>query len=863
MISSRRRRASLFLVILFATILALGYWLVGDLPAPTPQNLAAVRPSTLLFDRHGQLLFEAIGDQGKQRSLSFEQIPAACWQATVAVEDSRFFHHPGVDPLAIGRAAVQNWRSGAIVSGASTITQQLARNTLMTTEERFQQSLRRKLREAWLALWIELRYDKQEILALYLNQVYFGNFAYGLEGAAHGYFGKSARELDLAECSLLAGLVQNPEVYNPIYNLESARWRQSNVLAAMVQHGYISRGEAELALAERLQFAATPFPIEAPHFVSYVEAQLERLLGAERVSQGGLRVMTTLELDWNRQAETAIGYRLGQLARDEDAPPDRRIENAAVVLLDPQSGAIRAMVGSPNYFDASIDGAMNAAIALRQPGSALKPLTYAAAMDPARAAAAGRDPFTAATVIADVRTAFLTAEGEPYVPQNYDMQWHGPVSVRTALASSYNLPAVKTLDAIGVQALIDQAQRQGITSFQPTGAAGQDRPYGLALTLGGGEVSLLELTGAYATFANGGSRVTPYAIEQIEDNNGNILWRANDVSRFTFHALDPRIAYLITHILGDDDARAPSFGRNSVLKLSRPAAVKTGTTTDWRDNWTIGYTPDLVGGVWVGNADNTPMLGVSGVSGAGPIWRDVMEMAHRGQPARAFQQPAGLVRAEICIDSGLLPTQWCSRRRSELFIDGTTPTEYDTVYRPLAVDRCTGGPAGPETAPDCREQRVFRIYPPELREWALAQGIGAPLTVNGERLAVNSERLTVIDNQLPNADDGSPITGYGLRVTDKQPAALALISPDPNSVFRLSAGMPGDLQQVRLAARPLGAALPSEVTFMVNGQPVGRSTRLPYETWWTLQPGAHHIAAVALDADGQQVTSETIWIEVK
>jgi 1A family penicillin-binding protein len=841
------------------TLLAGGYWLVGDLPAPTRANLAVARPSTLLFDRHDQLLFEAIGDQGKQRSLSFEQIPAACWQATVAVEDSRFFHHPGVDPLAIARAAVQNWRSGAIISGASTITQQLARNTLMTPQERYEQSLRRKLREAALALWIELRYDKQEILALYLNQVYYGNFAYGLEGAAHSYFGKSARELDLAECSLLAGLVQNPEVYNPLYNLESARWRQSNVLAAMVAHGYIPRSEAELALAERLQFAATPFPIQAPHFVSYVEAQLERLLGAERVSQGGLRVMTTLDLDWNRQAEAAVGYRLGQLAQDKDAPPDRRIENAAVVLLDPQNGAIRAMVGSPNYFDASIDGAMNAAIALRQPGSALKPLTYATAMDPARAAAAGREPVTAATVVADVRTAFLTAEGEPYVPQNYDMQWHGPVSVRTALASSYNLPAVKTLDAIGVAALIDQAQRQGITSFQP---ASQDRTYGLALTLGGGEVSLLELTGAYAAFANGGYKVTPYAIERIEDIDGNILWRADSAPRSPRpapRALDPRVAYLITDILSDDDARAPSFGRHSVLKLNRPAAVKTGTTTDWRDNWTVGYTPDLVGGVWVGNADNTPMLGVSGVSGAGPIWRDVMAMAHKGLPATRFRQPDGLVRAEVCIDSGLLPTQWCTRRRSELFIAGTEPVEFDTVYRPLAVDRCAGGPAGPETAPECREQRVIRIYPPELREWALAQGVGDPLTVIGD--------------QLPTTDDGSPVTDYGLRARDEQPAqpetrnlqpaTLALISPDPNSVFRLSAGMPGDLQQVRLAARPLGTALPREVTFLVNGQQVGRAARLPFETWWTLQPGAHHITAVALDPDGQQISSEGIWIEVQ
>jgi penicillin-binding protein 1C len=246
------------------------------------------------------------------------------------------------------------------------------------------------------------------------------------------------------------------------------------------------------------------------------------------------------------------------------------------------------------------------------------------------------------------------------------------------------------------------------------------------------------------------------------------------------------------------------------------------------------------------------MLGVSGVSGAGPIWRDVMEMALKGLPAARFRQPDGLVRAEICIDSGLLPTQWCTRRRSELFITGTTPTGFDTTYRPLAVDRCRGGLAEQETAPQCVEQRMVRVYPPELREWALAQGIGDPLSVIGDRLAVTSEQLV--------AASGSQSQ---LATRDLQPATLTLISPDPNSVFRLSAGMPGDLQQVRLAARPLGAALPAEVTFLVDGQPAGRATRLPFETWWTLQPGAHHIAAVAVDAAGQQVASEGIWIEVE
>ncbi len=344
--------------------------LFGGLPAPTLKALSPVRPSTLIYDRNGRLLYQAIAGEGTQTPLAFEQIPAACWQATVAVEDSRFFQHPGVDPLAIARAAWQNWRGGTVISGASTLTQQLAKNTLLAPEERYEQTLRRKLREAWLAVQIELRFSKNDILALYLNQVYYGNFAYGLEAASQAYFGKSARELDLSECSLLAGLLQSPGVYNPLQDLEAARWRQATVLGAMVQNGFIARQDAELAHAEKLQFAATPFSIEAPHFVSYVEGQLERLLGTDVVSQGGLRVTTTLDLDWNRQAEAIVRRRLEQVQTDPDAPHDRRIENAAVVAIDPHTGAIRTMVGSPDYFDASIAGAMNGAVALRQPGSA-------------------------------------------------------------------------------------------------------------------------------------------------------------------------------------------------------------------------------------------------------------------------------------------------------------------------------------------------------------------------------------------------------------------------------------------------------------------------------------------------------------
>ncbi len=869
MMQKPRRRWPLIVIGLLISATLLGGRLTfGGLPAPTRKALSPVRPSTLIYDRNGRLLYQAITGEGTQTPLSFEQIPAACWQATVAVEDSRFFQHPGVDPLAIARAAWQNWRGGTVISGASTLTQQLAKNTLLAPEERYEQTLRRKLREAWLAVQIELRFSKNDILALYLNQVYYGNFAYGLEAASQAYFDKSARELDLSECSLLAGLLQSPGVYNPLQDLEAARWRQATVLGAMVQNGFIARQDAELAHAEKLQFAATPFPIEAPHFVSYVEGQLERLLGTDIVSQGGLRVTTTLDLDWNRQAEAIVRRRLEQVQTDPDAPHGRRIENAAVVAIDPHTGAIRTMVGSPDYFDASIAGAMNGAVALRQPGSAIKPITYAAAMDPKAATAAGRSPLTAASVIADVRQAFLTAEGEPYVPQNYDMAWHGPVSARTALASSYNVPAVKVLDSIGIDALIDQAQKQGINSFRP------GERYGLALTLGGGEVSLVELTAAYAAFANGGYRIQPYAVERVEDAEGNVLFQAptpqsRNPAIPQFQAIDPRVAFLITDILSDDTARAPSFGRGSMLKLSRPAAVKTGTTTDWRDNWTVGYTPDLATGVWVGNADNTPMLGVSGVTGAGPIWHDVMEMAHKTLPVRSFQQPAGLIRVEVCADSGLLPTQWCTRRRSELFIAGTEPTEFDTVYQPVVVDTCNGGLAGSNTPETCRAQRVQRVYPPELQEWARSNGTAglAGYATTGDLGAGGGEQIAFqngapapagSENSQTEADHAQQPAGSAIAIGNPD---LVLTSPDPNSVYQLAEGLPQDQQRLRIAARP-GSDGISQVTFLVNDQPVGQASQPPFETWWQLQRGTFSIRAVAQDRSGRSVETGPVWIEV-
>ncbi|HEY66213.1 MAG TPA: penicillin-binding protein, partial [Caldilineae bacterium] len=360
---------------------------------PSPERLAEnqVAPSTHILDRHGRLLYEVIDPQGgKHTPVPLSAIPQACHQAVIATEDSRFYQHPGFDLRAIARAAWQDLRERRIVSGGSTITQQVVRNLLLPPQERGQRTLRRKLREAWLAWRLTRHYSKDEILALYLNQSYFGHFAYGIEAAAQAYFGKHVTELDLAECALLAGLLQSPAAYNPLEHPEAAAARQRVVLDLMVKDGYITPEEADLAAAEPLRFASSPFPIEAPHFVMYVQGLLEEMFGIERLRAGGLRVYTSLDLDLQRTAESVVRRRLREIQEDENASPELRMDSAALVALDPRTGEILAMVGSPDYFDARINGAVNGALALRQPGSAIKPITYAVAFDPEQAARAGR-----------------------------------------------------------------------------------------------------------------------------------------------------------------------------------------------------------------------------------------------------------------------------------------------------------------------------------------------------------------------------------------------------------------------------------------------------------------------------------------
>lgn len=821
------RKVREVLLLLLALLVGLGVggipFLLTDLPSPSALSHRRSGVSSRILDRNGRILYEiADPHAGRHVPVPLEEIPLYCRQATIATEDADFYTNPGVDVRGILRAIWINLRGGEVLAGGSTITQQVARNLLLSPQERSQRTLLRKLRESILAWRIARTFTKDEVLALYLNEVYYGNLAYGIEAAAQTYFGKSVRELSLAECALLAGLPQSPALYDPLANPERAQKRQRVVLGLMVEQGSITPEQAELAAQERLHFAATPFPIAAPHFVMYVWTWLERQFGTEALYTEGLVVTTTLDLDLQHTAEAVIRRHLARLARASEESGLREVNNAALVALDPQTGAILAMVGSPDYFNPAIDGAVNAALALRQPGSAIKPLTYAAAFTPD---ADGRPLLTPASLLLDVRTAFPTREGLPYVPVNYDRRFHGPVSAREALAQSLNVPAVRVLQIVRVDRLVALANDLGMTSF------GTGERFGLALTLGGGEVRLLELTAAYAAFANGGRRVEPFGVLEVRDARGHLRYRAQPAPGP--QVLDPRVAYLITDILSDEGARAPAFGTGSVLRLSRPAAAKTGTSSAWRDIWTVGYVPQLVTGVWVGNADGKPMGDVSGAEGAGPIWHDFMERALRGQPVIPFAEPPGLERRRVCVPSGLLPTALCPRTRQELFIAGTAPTEPDTWYQRLPVDRATGLPAGPDTPPDRLEERLFIVPPAEAWEWAR-------------------------QNHWP-----LPPRMPATRTADLSGPPLVITHPDDGTVYRLSPVVPGAYQAIRVAVRPADGVSVAEVTLYRDGQPLATFTAPPYETLWRMEAGEHTFLAVGRDENGRPLRSAPVSIRVR
>ncbi len=736
--------------------------------------------TTRILDRNGNVLYEIIDpNAGRRTYVPLEKISPYVVAATIATEDKDFYNHPGFDPWAITRALWENYRTQGQGGGASTITQQLARNLLLTPEERVQRTYTRKAREIILAAEITRRYTKDEILELYLNENYYGNLAYGIEAAAETYFGKTADQLTLAEASFLTGLPQSPSIYDIYTNPEVTLTRHQQVLVLMFQLSLergcipVSNSEEPVCITppdatnaaneiKAYPFRPPIFEIRYPHWVNYVRNQLEELYDPQTIYRSGFTIYTTLDPNLQDRAQQIITEQVALLINNN-------AHNGALVAIKPSTGEILAMVGSADFYNEAIDGQVNmAASPTRQPGSSIKPINYVAAFEKG---------WTPATLIWDVPSEFPPSGDpndprEPYRPVNYDGRFHGPVTVRTALANSFNVPAVKTLQFVGIhdnpdtpekEGMIGMAERLGLTSFTRS-------DYGLALTLGGGEVSLLEMTSAFSVFANGGQRVPAVSILKIVDHTGEVVYEYEPQPGE--QVIRAEHAYLISSILSDNEARSWMFGRNSLLNLSFPAAAKTGTTDDFRDNWTLGYTPDLATGVWVGNADYTPMVNTTGLSGAAPIWSQFMELAvpyaSGGNPT-PFARPAGIVDKIICATSGTEPSNWCKEQRSEIFAADQPPLPPGKdLYRKTTLDTWTGLEASNACNKFTDEQDVINtggdswaeqwLQSGAGKDWLEAHGIPRDATFAPQRECSNNDPQPTIE--FRGWEDGDIVTDY-------------------------------------------------------------------------------------------------------
>lgn len=700
----------MFVGLVLAVVAAsVGYVAIASqLPPPSElRGRASTFETAQILDRNGEVLYSlADPTTGNRIFAPLDEIDEDLQRATIATEDARFYTNPGFDPIAITRAIVQAAEEGGAVSGASTITQQLARALLLDEEERTQRTFSRKVKEIILAAEIFRTYPKDEILELYLNEIYYGNRAYGIEAAAQTYFSKSAADLTLAEASLLAGLPQAPALWDPYTAPESALGRQREVLALMVEAGFITSAEAQTAIDESAPVVRSMQPpnvtIRHPHFTFTVLQQLEAEFGAQAIYQGGLRIFTTLDPEVQRLAEDTI---TGSAGRVNAAGAN----NASLVAIHPQTGEILALVGSLDFNNEAIDGQVNMVLSPRQPGSSIKPLVYLSAME---------GGWTPSTLIWDVPTEFPDGANPPYVPKNYDNEFHGPLRLRPALGNSYNIPAVKALEFVGVCNFIDNVQKIGLTSLQDEGCneSGVPRDHGLSLALGGGEVSPLEMAGAFAVLANQGQYQRPFAINRIQNRSGDLIFEHQPADALSSSVARPEHAYLLSHILSDNEARQPEFGpTNSLLVGGHRVAAKTGTSGtdrfDVRDGWTIGYTPEIVTAVWVGNTDNRPVAeGQSGYQMASPIWNSFMSRYLANKQPVDFLRPAGITQAEICADSGARPGPGCGRRIVELFAGDQLPAGVDKDFlRPLFVDLWTNLVANESCTESVYEATFFNL----------------------------------------------------------------------------------------------------------------------------------------------------------
>jgi len=702
---TKRKYQIIIAIILLLIIGLLSLYLLILRELPSPRNLAnsPFAVSTKIYDRNDKLLYEIFADQNRT-PISLDQLPPYVKQATIAIEDRDFYKHQGFALSGIGRAIINNTLyifcqlpltdCQINLQGGSTITQQLVKNALLTPE----QTLQRKLRELVLTFFVELLYSKDQILEMYLNQIPYGGTSYGLEAASQTYFGIKAQDLTLAQSAILAGLPVAPTRYSPFgSNPEKYKERQQAVLRRMVEDNYITQDQSQAALDEPVTFANPANLIHAPHFVLWVKELLVDQYGSKKVETGGLRVKTSLDLDLQDITQASLSAEINTLQKSN-------VTNGAALITNPLTGEILTMIGSTDYYNNQISGKFNVPLSYRQPGSSIKPLNYTQAFY--------QHNLSPGSIISDLPTCFQEPPLPSYCPQNYDGSFHGAVSIRRALANSYNIPAVKLLALNGVTHFIDFSHKMGIT--------GWDDPsrYGLSLTLGGGEVRMIDMAVAYGTLSNLGVKVPLHPILEISDYQNQTLYQLNcqpanieslvkDNSESQFSSgcqatrvIPPGPPYLTTHILTDQNARASTFGSTLNIPGRPDVAVKTGTTNQLHDNWTIGYTHTRLTAVWVGNNDNSAMSRIaSGITGAAPIWRSLMKQALIDQPRVQLNPPEGILGTQICSLTGMLPVDNCPTT-FDLFPKEGLPTSANQITRQWPIDTTTQSPSKTNTPPE-------------------------------------------------------------------------------------------------------------------------------------------------------------------
>ncbi len=712
-------------------------WYSKDLPTPGKIRKRQAAQSTKILDRDGELLFEIHGEE-KRTVLKSDDIPEIAKQATLTAEDRNFYNHFGVDFRGLARAIVLDVFTGSRVGG-STITQQYVKNALLTNQKTFD----RKIKELILALEIEAMLSKEEILTLYLNEIPYGSNNYGIQSASQAFFGKDAKDLELHEAAMLAALPQLPTYYSPYgTHTDELKARRDWILNSMAELGHITQEEADAAIAKEIAVQPRSSDIKAPHFVFYVQEQLVEMFGEQLVEEGGLTVHTTLDLELQQEAEAAVQAGIDRVRA-------RGGSNAALVSLDPKTGEVMAMVGSVDYFDTESDGNVNVTVSDRQPGSSFKPIVYATGFKEGR-------NFNPASTLWDVPTDFGN-----YEPKNYDGSFRGPISIRSALATSLNIPAVKMLGLVGLEAALETAHDLGITTLN------EPERYGLALVLGGGEVKPIDMATAFSTFANGGTYKPQVSILKVEAPGGEIL-HEHETGKGERDVLAPEIAWQISDILSDNNARSPVFGSRSALYFGeRPVAAKTGTTNEFRDAWTVGYTPSIATAVWAGNNDNSPMRNADGSVIAAPIFHDYMERALAGSDIEPFTRPDTVKSVTVDKLSNKLPTDSSPETITDWFAPWQIPTTRDDIHVKAKVNKLNGKLATEFTPESVTEERVYTVIRSEMPEkpnwenpviaWAESQGIavGRPPTETDDMYTAD----TIPAVTISSPSDGATIDG--------------------------------------------------------------------------------------------------------